>query len=81
MAITVKFDDKVRERVGGAEGLECQGATVREALFQVSKTYPALHMFNCDGDLRGTLHVTRDGQPAAMDDAVEDGGALELGIG
>lgn len=80
MAITVRFDDKVRERVG-AEELECSGATVREALFQVSKTYPVLHMFNCDGDLRGTLKVSRGGEPAAMTDTVEDGGVLELGIG
>lgn len=81
MAITVKFDDKVRERVGGAGELECQGATVREALYQVSKTYPVLHMFNCDGELRGVLKIRCGGEPVEMSDAVEDGGVLELGIG
>lgn len=81
MAIMVKFDDKVRERAGGAEGLEVKGTTVQEALFQVSKTYPVLHMFNCDGELRGTLKIRRNGEPVAMSDVVEDGGVLELEIG
>lgn len=82
MAITIWFDEKLRERLGGAEGCEVSSAgTVHAALLHVGKAYPALHMFNCDGELRGTLKVRRGGQPIAVTEPVQDGETLELGIG
>jgi hypothetical protein len=82
MAITVSFDEKLRARLGGAESMELASATtVHGVLLQVGKAYPALHMFNCDGELRGTLKVRRDGQFVAVTEPVQDGETLELVLG
>ncbi len=82
MAITIRFDEKLRERLGGAEGTDVPGVgTVHAALLHVGKAYPALHMFNCDGELRGTLKVRRGGEVVAVTEPVRDGETLDLGMG
>lgn len=81
MTITVEFDDKIRQKIGGAERLDVTATTVHGALIQVARTYPALHMFNCEGELRSILRVTRNGQPAAAGEALAEGDALRLGMG
>ena len=50
MAVKVEFSDKLREWVGAMEDMEVSAATVHQALFAVARAYPALHMFNCEGD-------------------------------
>ncbi len=61
--------------------MEVTGRTVHQALFQVARTYPALHMFNCDGELRSILKAVKNGEPATVTDALQDGDILLLSIG
>ena len=42
--------------------------SVHGALVQIARTYPSLHMFNCEGELRSILKVQKER-------AVRDGGA------
>lgn len=81
MAIHVEFDPRVSELTGGAAGIDVSGNTVQEALFQVSKAYPALRMFNCEGELRSILKVARNTAPAPLADPVQDGETLRLSVG
>jgi hypothetical protein len=81
MVTKIDFDEKLRERLGGAAGIEVEAATVHAALLKVAAAYPALHMFNCDGDLRGTLKVRRDGVLIPVTEALQDGSVIELGMG
>ena len=80
MAIYVEFDEKVSQLAGGAAGTEVNARTIHEALIQVARAYPSLHMFNCDGELRGILRVWRNGQPATVTEALEEGDTLRLSV-
>lgn len=81
MAIKVEFDENVRRKIGGAEGMAVEAASVHGALIQVARTYPALHMFNCEGELRSILKVQKNGQPATVRDDLADGDTLRLYMG
>ena len=81
MAIKVEFSDKLREWVGAMEDMEVSAPTVHQALFAVARAYPALHMFNCEGELRSILRFTRNGQPAKVTDALEDGDTVQFSVG
>jgi hypothetical protein len=81
MAIKVEFDEKVSQKIGGAEGMAVDAASVHGALIQVARTYPALHMFNCEGELRSILKVQKNGQPATVRDDLNDGDMLRLLFG
>lgn len=80
MAIRVQFDGKISSLAGGASETEVAGGTVREALFQVARAFPALHLFNCEGELRRIIRVRRNGEPAELTDAVQDGDTLRLSV-
>lgn len=81
MAIKVEFDEKVSQMIGGAEGMAVDAASVHGALIQIARTYPSLHMFNCEGELRSILKVQMNGQPATVRDELNDGDTLRLLIG
>ncbi len=81
MAITVEFDEKVSRMIGGAEGMALDAASVHGALIQIARTYPSLHMFNCEGELRSILKVQRNGQPATGRYELNDGDSLRLYMG
>ena len=81
MAIKVEFDENVSQKIGGAEGMAVDALSVHGALIQIARTYPALHMFNCDGELRSILKVQKNGQPATVHDELKDGDFLRLLIG
>ena len=81
MAIHVQFDEKLSRLAGGSTETEASGRTVRDALIQVARAFPALHLFNCEGELRGIVRVRRNGQPAPLSEAVEDGDTLLLTVG
>lgn len=81
MAVTVEFDQRVSELAGGAAGMPVTAPTVREALFQVARHFPALRLFNCEGELRSIMRVRRGGAPVALADPVQDGETVRLGIG
>ncbi|MBV9849297.1 MAG: MoaD/ThiS family protein [Armatimonadetes bacterium] len=81
MAIKVEFSEKLRQWVGEMEDMEVSAQTVHQALFAVARAYPALHMFNCEGELRSILRFTRNGQPAKVTDALQDGDTVQLSVG
>ena len=81
MAVKVEFSDKLREWVGAMEDMEVSASTVHQALFAVARAYPALHMFNCEGELRSILKFTRNGQPAKVADPLTDGDTVQLTAG
>jgi molybdopterin converting factor small subunit len=81
MSVKVQFDAALGRLAGGAAEIEVTGQTVRDALFQVARAYPSLHLFNCEGELRGIVRVQRNGQPAALTDALAEGDTLLLHVG
>lgn len=81
MAITVEFNEKVSRMIGGAEGMAVDAVSVHGALIQVARTYPALHMFNCEGELRSILKVQKNGESATVRDELSDGDTLRLYMG
>lgn len=81
MSVKVQFDAALGRLAGGATEIEVTGETVREALFQVARAYPSLHLFNCEGELRGIVRVQRNGQPATLTDALATGDTLLLHVG
>ena len=81
MAIRVEFNDRLRERTGGAEGLDVSAATVGAALIQVARAFPALHMLNCDGEVRSIFRVQKNGQAVPPAETLADGDILHLAIG
>ena len=81
MAIKVEFSDKLRQWIGDTQDLEVSAETVHQALFQVARAYPSLHMFNCEGELRSILRFTRNGHPAKVTDALHDGDTVQLTVG
>ena len=81
MAVRVEFNEALRQRLGGAAGVTVEAATVHAALIAVATAYPALHLFNCDGDLRGTLKVRRGGELIPVSDPLPEGDQIELGLG
>ena len=81
MAVKVEFSDKLREWVGAMEDMEVSAGTVHQALFAVARVYPALHMFNCEGELRSILRFTKNGQPAKVTDALTDGDTVQISVG
>lgn len=81
MAVNIEFDGRVRELAGGADGLEVTAPTVREALYQVARSYPSLRLFNCEGELRSIIKLQRNGTPTTLADTVQDGDAVRLSVG
>ena len=81
MAVKVEFDDKLQQWVGKMQDMEVSAPTVHQALFQVARAYPALHMFNCEGELRSILRFTKNGQPAQVTDALGEGDTVQLSVG
>lgn len=87
MTIHVEFDGKVSQLAKGATGMDVTAAgdalTVHAALLQVARYHPGLHLFNCDGEMRGALKVKRDpdGPPIAVRETLADGDRLWLVVG
>ncbi len=81
MTIHVQFDPKVQEKAGGSAGQTVAAQTVREALSQVARQYPALRLFNCEGEMRSVFHVRRDDADTALDSPAHDGETLMLALG
>ena len=81
MAVKVEFSDKMREWVGAMEDMEVSAQTVHQALFAVARAYPALHMFNCEGEMRSILRFTKNGQPAKVTDTLAEGDTVQLSVG
>jgi len=81
MAVTVIFDDKLRLKLGDLEQIEVDAKTIHGALLTVSKTYPVLHLLNCDGDLRSIVKFHKNGNPAKVTEEVADGDTIGLSIG
>lgn len=81
VAIKVEFDEKVGRMIGGAGGMTVDAASVHGALIQVARTYPSLHMFNCEGELRSILKVQKNGATATVKDELADGDTLRLFVG
>jgi len=84
MTVNVEFDEKVAKLAGGgAAGMSVQdptALTVQTALMQVGRTYPSLHLFNCEGELRSSIKLTRNGQPVTVTDPLADGDTLRMAI-
>ena len=80
MAVTVEFGDSLRARLGGAEDMEVAAGTVHSALIRVAQSYPSLHLFNCEGELRSILRLHKNGQPAAAAETLQDGDRLMLSL-
>lgn len=82
MPAYVAFDEKVSQLAGGgAPGMEVKPGTIHAALLQVARAYPGLHAFNCDGELRSVLKVTKNGQPVAVTEELKDGETVRLAVG
>lgn len=81
MAIHVQFDEKIRQRVGAPESMPVTAKTVHQALFQVAAAYPALHMFNCEGEMRSILRVAKNGQPTKVTEPLADGDIVQISLG
>ncbi len=81
MAIKVEFSDALRQWVGEMTDMETSAQTVHQALFAVARAYPALHMFNCEGELRSILRFRKNGEPAKVTDALVDGDTVQLTVG
>ncbi len=81
MSIPVTFDAKVTEWAKGETSMVVTAPTVKEALFQVAKAYPAFRMFNCDAELRSILQVKHNGAPADLAAPLAEGDTLELSVG
>ena len=81
MTVTVDFDDALRAKLGGPQALELSATTVHGALIQVAQAYPALHMFNCEGELRSILKIRKNELPVTVKDALADGDTLLLYMG
>ena len=81
--VSVQFDEKLSTLAGGAGGLRvpAPAQTVRDVLILVARAFPALHLFNCEGELRRIVRVERNGQPAVLPEAVQDGDTLRLSVG
>lgn len=80
----IEFDAKVSQIAGGAGGMEVTApaaSTVQAALFQVAQAFPALHLFNCEGEMRSILRVKKNDQPAALTDTITETDTLRLGVG
>ena len=81
MTIRVHFDAALSRMAGGATEVPVTGQTVRDALFQVARAFPALHLFNCEGELRRIVRVQHgDGRAAALADVLADGDTLRLTV-
>jgi hypothetical protein len=81
MHVTIKLDERLRVKIGGEAEFSVEAVTIHEALFEVAVLYPALHLFNCDGELRSTLRIALNGAPGAVTQSVGDGDTIELSIG
>ena len=83
MTISVQLDGKLSQLAGGVSGtrVSTPAQTIRDALIQVARMFPSLHLFNCEGELRRIVRVQRNGQPAALSDAIQDGDLLLLSTG
>lgn len=81
MSIQVEFDSKVQEKTGGAAGKDVTASTVREALYQVAAAYPALRLFNCEGEMRSVFHIRQGDTPTTLDSSLNDGDAVLLALG
>lgn len=81
MQVTVTFDSKLSQKIGSKSVVQVTAATVHEALFEVAVLYPALHLFNCDGELRSILRFAKNGTAVAVTEAVLDGDIIGLSIG
>lgn len=82
MTIGVHFDAKLSGLAGGASGthVAAPAQTLRDVLIQVARAFPSLHLFNCEGELRRIIRLERNGQPATLADAVQDGDTLRLSV-
>lgn len=81
MAYPVEFDNTVAQWAGGETGTQASGSTVQEALFQVARSYPSFRLFNCEGELRSIVKVSRNDVPAKLDEPLVDGDTLRLSVG
>jgi hypothetical protein len=79
MSVQVQFDPQV-EAKAGAPGHSATGQTVREALYQVGAVYPALRLFNCEGEMRSVFHIRQGDDPIALDAPVADGDTVTLAL-
>ncbi len=81
MAIKVQLDEKLSRMAGGATETELAAQkTVREALLLAARAFPSLHLFNCEGELRGIVRVRRNDAPADLSESLEDGDTLLLHV-
>ena len=80
MAVTVTFDDRLRQRLGDIQQIDVDAKTVHAALMLVSKTYPVLHLLNCDGELRSIVRFAKNGSPVSVTAEVADGDTIALSI-
>ena len=74
MAIRVEFDEAVSRPAGGAAGIDVEGAAT------VLGASPSLYTFNCYGEVRSALRVTKDEQLIAMTTAVRDRDRIRLSV-
>ena len=81
MTIRVQFDENVRALAGGPSEIQVTGQTVLDALIQVARAYPSLHLFNCEGELRRIIRVQRNGQPTALTEVLQEDDTLRLYTG
>lgn len=80
MPVTIEFDETIGRLAGGATELQVDGKSVQDVLVQVARQYASLRLFNCEGEMRSIVRVTRDGAPVALADAVADGDRLRLAV-
>ncbi len=80
--MTVLLGNKFQQ-VAGVSELSMSAATVREALTQLARAYPALQslLFNCEGELRRVARIYRNDQPAHAEEALQESDTLRLEIG
>ena len=78
MATRVEFDAKVSQLAGGASEIRVTGQTVGDALIQVARAFPSLHLFNCEGELRRIIRVQRNGQPTTLAEVLQEDDILRL---
>ena len=87
MTLHVKFDEKVSALAKGAAGMDVSATgdslSAHAALIQIARYYPGLHLFNCEGEMRGAMKAKRDpaGAPIDIWDKFADGEALYLVVG
>lgn len=82
MAILIQLDEKLSRMAGGAAETEvaAQTKTVREALLLAARAFPSLHLFNCEGELRGIVRVRRNDAPADLSEPLADSDTLLLHV-